>query len=494
MAAPSNRWQIISPTVHRWLGQATCAARYALAPITLRHRCRAASSHPEASTMTPRVAIVLGLVLTAASACVPNDPCDGDLPNGSAEMLTWWTASSEQEAVRALLELHNKLNPDSLVYSTTIQTSEDAAEALEGRFLVGAPPDTFQVNIGRALSKWLQDLLIADVSDARYGIDWNTFNSSLTENLNPNGGAAKYCVPINIHRNNTLFYNVKLLQERNIGPPSTLAELEAACDIFDREGITPILLPLATGSPNYWTLSLLAHESLLPAIGGADYYMKFWKGTLPDPFNKEGALAKSYARLVNWTRQGYIISKNVLWNIAVDEHFLGKDRDHQAAFVVMGDWAKGELDTRYQAGTDFGAAPFPPDMSTPGALDNQVFVFTADCFPLTIAGARKSSGGLRLLKTIASSDGQIAFSSKKGSLPALEVPESQLDTMQQKTYANFTSASTHRVLAVSGLQPRGALGDVDSAVFDMFTHTDDQRGLHFWELWYPQLRNHADAQ
>src|SRR3954470_11418341 len=81
--------------------------------------------------------------------------------------------------------------------------------------------------------------------------------------------------------------------------------------------------------------------------------------------------------------------------------------DGKAAFQLMGDWEAADLDAKKF--TDYAWFTFPGNGTT--------FQWLADSFVLP-KGAKNADGAKCWLKTVGSAEGQKAFNTKKGSIPA----------------------------------------------------------------------------
>lgn len=422
---------------------------------------------------------LLGTALNVAMmGCAPDDTCGPPMSGNAIELFTWWNSESEGTALRTLTTKHQELHPDVRFYPTAFKSADDARAGVEARFAAGYPLDSFQINVGTSLDSWVRDGTILEAIPNALSLNWSVFHQELVDAVSVGGNP--YCVPIDLHRLNTLFYNAKLLKELKLNVPRTLAELEEACVALAAANKTPIVLPLPREEETHWELSLLVHESLLPAMAGAKFYEDFWRG-MPRDAQAFAELNKVYQKVVVWKQQGWLVERDLKWDEVTRRHFLGPAE--QAAFYVMGDWAKGELESNgFIAGLDFGSVQFPGDETA--GRDTRVFVYTSDCFPLVrpkvIEGA---TAGIHFLETVASQDAQLAFSSRKGSLPALKIdqPDVDLDLLQRDTRNDFVASDTFRVLAISGLAPPTAYGDYSDALLHTLDDEDVDWGLRFWK-------------
>jgi ABC-type glycerol-3-phosphate transport system substrate-binding protein len=130
-------------------------------------------------------------------------------------------------------------------------------------------------------------------------------------------------------------------------------------------------------------------------------------------------------------------------------------KEGRSAATVMGDWANGVLADDLDDSVK--SVPFPGT--------EQLFVYTSDTFPLPI-GTEHPREAEALLDTIASPDAQIAFSEKKGSIPALSGIDGSLERWQIE--AGIAYDEGPRLLANSGyFQSYYPQGDLQTALVAM---------------------------
>ena len=405
----------------------------------------------------------------AAVACGSDDGAVDDSPSGTVEIFSWWTADGEKQALADVLAIHKQKYPNVTVDNLTERFRDAARDTLATKFLNGNPPDTFQANIGEDLMNWVK-VNGADAADANVGpIDGYVSRAMFGPLIAPDASArsidpyplieqitfdgALYAVPMGIHRINSLFFNIKLFEDLGIPVPTegmTLAGFNDLCAKI-RE-VRPDIAPLAVGDLHHWTVQELTFEIVLPAIAGADYYEEFWRGhrNATDPQIKE--TLDEVLLLSQYFNDGWY---DIDWPAA-----LALVKNKQAAMAAIGDWAKGYFEVNAMvADTDFGVIQFPGEP--------RIFVYTSDSFPLPIKDTPTHTLGAQLLQTFASTESQIAFSHRKGSIPARsdiilsDHPES-FDPMHLRTYQAYKDA--RRTLAVTGLLPGGLMTNLGKTV------------------------------
>ncbi|HMA93654.1 MAG TPA: ABC transporter substrate-binding protein [Polyangiaceae bacterium] len=413
------------------------------------------------------------MLAVGAGACADLPQCAPPREH-VVELFSWWVEPGEEEAVNDLIELHTSSQRargrPTWVNHTTVGSAAQASYYLwERRFpMLKLLPDVFQANVGKEL-RTHAGTLILPVNAALDTTPGSVFDSSVLEpaSVKP----YLYCVPLNIHRVNTLFFNRTALEKLGIdvNQLSTLAGFEQVCEAIKSQTQAA---PIAIGTrDSAWTLSALVHENILPADVSPDTYRSFWSrsgGTYD--WNK---LSPSYSRLIRWVRQ-WVNSDyaSVHWKTAAERLLLPDDDAHKAFFFVMGDWAHAEFKSagsRLKTRDVIDSVPFPgSDAATPPP-----FVYTADCLALPRTTLH-SGDGMELLKTAASPEGQLAFSNKKGSIPARldiskEAIKRELGDRGARARDQLESAmvSQKLLLAVSGYTTRDELNGLDEQLLLM---------------------------
>src|SRR3954471_1534913 len=89
--------------------------------------------------------VALGFLGTSAVAC-------GDRAAGASvsevEILHWWTAEGEKQAIDGLLGFFQSEHPTETIINTARTGSTAARRTIQERMIGGQPPDTFQANGG----------------------------------------------------------------------------------------------------------------------------------------------------------------------------------------------------------------------------------------------------------------------------------------------------------------------------------------------------------
>jgi len=322
------------------------------------------------------------------------------------EIFSWWVAPGEAEALQALVDTDKVQHPNDRIFNAAADTHDDAKALLATRLATNQPPDLFQQNahdISAFVAVNAGKLQTLNSFFTAQGLDTKVFPEVLS-NIKVNGDIM--AMPVNIHRENALFYNKAIFAAHNLTPPTTLAELMSVCATLKAAGITPI----ATGS-QAWILRIM-FNSLAMGSMGSDTFKTFMTTTTRDDVKFKAAI-DTFAQVLDNYVNVTDYSVDFGWTQAAD-----LVHDGRAAMFFHGDWAKGYyVQLGWSPGIDFGV------VGAPGA--SGIFWYGVDTFSLPV-GALHQAGALDFLQTIASEAGQIAFNKLKGSSPIFDVAHPEL--------------------------------------------------------------------
>ncbi len=282
------------------------------------------------------------------------------------EIFHWWTAPGEREAADAMFKAFHDKYPDIQIVENPVPGGGGVSHrvVLQSRIIAGIPPDTFQTLGGAELKNYVDSGALQPLDDL-----WKELNyasvipgplaKAVTVDVHP------YVVPLNMHIQNILYYNLKLFDELKITPPTTFDELLAACDTVKKAKADMVCLGL--GSKEKWG-DAFVFDSILLEDGGPEYYVKLFKGEIDvanDPIFA-GALEK-FKKLIPYINSDHA---GLTWDQSVALVGSGK-----AAMVIMGTWAIGAFTkgSNWQPGVDFGAVTFPQK-------PERILLFHPDCY------------------------------------------------------------------------------------------------------------------
>lgn len=397
-------------------------------------------------------AITVSAVLLGVAGCAA--PAG---PKARLEAYTWWKQLSEKNAFDALLKFYNGSHTDATAFNQESGTDADAVRGtLSARLLAGAPPSTFQANLGADLLRWaVVDKQDGTRSDSRVADLGPLFEqhqlakvlpARILEALRgPNG--APYGIPLNVHRLNLIYYNAASLANRD--PEHSFLNRDVLCppNLQSLAADAHLDVKIAVGTTDNFALVLFALESVLPAVAGPEVYERLFHGQA----DGDWPVVRRALHCVQYLSRSFVRDPGLNWAEA-----LSQVQNGAADFSVMGDWSNGELKADLALGT-VGVAPFPGSEKT--------FVFTSDTFSLPIAAPYYDQSEA-LLDSFISRDAQSRFSEFKGSFPA-RIDAEVRGELAQKSRDDFENDEVIKVLATSGLFPQYFPADLNARLAAM---------------------------
>ena len=340
---------------------------------------------------------------------------------GTVEVLHWWTSGGEAKAVGELKKAF-EAEGGTWIDSPIAGGGGDAAmTALRARVVAGNPPTAVQLK-GPGIQEWAAEGALRDVQDVATAENWDSvLPPALAEIMKYDG---KYvAAPVNIHRVDWLWANPEVLKKAGVAEmPTTWDEFNAAAEKIKAAGF----IPLAHGGQPWQDATVF--EDVVLGVGGADFYRKALV-ELDDTALRSDTMVAAFDELR--TLRGYVDPNfpGRDWNLATAMVMRG-----EAAFQIMGDWAKGEfLAAGKVPGKDFLCAP------TPG----NGFVLNSDSFTFfNVSGDENIAGQKVLASKIMSPEFQEIFNLAKGSIPArTDVPLDKFDVCAIRSLAAIKNNS-----------------------------------------------------
>jgi len=364
------------------------------------------------------------------------------------EVLHWWTSGGEARSV-AVLQEEFAANGGTWTDMPVAGGGGDAAmTALRARVLSGNAPTAVQLK-GPAIQEWYAEGVLADISAVAEAEDWDSLlPDSIAGHMKCEG---TWCAaPVNVHRVDWIWANAEILEANGIAMPTTWDEFNAAAEKLQAEGI----IPLAHGGQAWQDATVF--EAVVLGIGGPEFYQQALVDLDPDALTSDTMIAVfDQMRIM----RGY-----------VDDNFSGRDwnlatamvMNGEAAFQIMGDWAKGEfLAAGQEPGTDFLCA------STPG----DGYLYNVDSFAMfDVSGEDKQAGQALLAELIMGPNFQEVFNLNKGSIPArTDVALTDFDSCAQTSAADMASTSESGSLLPSYAHGMALFGAQSGAITDVVT-------------------------
>jgi len=364
------------------------------------------------------------------------------------EVTHWWTSPGESAALREIAQQFENHTGHKWIDGAIAGSGDTARPVMVSRILGGDPMAATQFNHGLQAREMIEEGLMLDITEVAQSNGWH-------EKLNPSWlidsctvEGRVYCAPLNLHGQTWLWTSLHASQTAGIVPITNWEELKAAAPKLREAGI----LPLAVAGTPSWTMSVF--YALLEGIGGAELYNNVLQqrdaATLQGP-----ALQKIFEELAIARELSKGTNVND-WNLATAKVING-----QAAAQIMGDWAISEFEVAGKvAGTDYDCfVGLSSDAALMGGGD-------AIYFPRN-RSKEVTAAQQELAQLILTPQLQLAFNSKKGSMPIINgIDLSNAPVCMQK---GLQTLSQGRVIpAPEAMISPNAAGEIGDLVFQFF--------------------------
>jgi glucose/mannose transport system substrate-binding protein len=389
-----NRWtKILSLLAALALVLVACGQPSATAPAA-----EAPADQPTAAPAAEQpTAAPAATEAPAAEAPAATTAPAGDA-TGQLEIFSWWTNGGEATGLEKMYEIYRAQNGGVEIINATVAggAGTNAKTVLKTRLQGGQPPDSWQVHAGKELTSYVDagqmEPLTAFFEEQGFN---DVMPPLLLEQITYQGEI--WSVPVNIHRSNVLWYNIKVFEDNGLEPPTTIEEFFTVAEALQGAGITP----LAVGGKDKFETPHLFESVLLATFGPEEYATLFQEGAdWSDPRIQEAA--ETAARMLEYSNAD---RSSLGWADAMQLVL-----DGSAGMTIMGDWAHGyALSKGLQPNVDYGYVAAP---GTEG-----VFMWLSDSFGLA-KGAPNPENARAWLAICGSKEGQDAFNPAKGSIPA----------------------------------------------------------------------------
>jgi glucose/mannose transport system substrate-binding protein len=367
------------------------------------------------------------------------------------ELMSWWRMPGEVGALQALVGLHLTVHPDARVFNAVTDRAEIFQQTLAQRLTDRDPPDLTQMNLREIReARWrFPDAFepLDGLFDA-LGLRQIVFPEVIAGSI---AGGHILAMPVNVHRENVLFYNKAIFAAHHVVPPTTVAELVALCRAFKAAGVTP----LATAHQG-WILRIMFNAIAAGQMGGTAF-RDYFAGTSATGLPRLREALSIFSDLIQNDGNADAGEEGFNWTNAAQTLYNG-----DAAMFLHGDWAKAYLvHLGWRPDIDFGV------VAAPGTSD--MFLYVIDSFAIP-KGAANLRGAQDFLTTATSPAGQVAFNSVKGSSPIRpDVQRLALDPLGQTTlfdleHARIRMPSPNSTGLDKALARFVADGDADAAL------------------------------
>jgi glucose/mannose transport system substrate-binding protein len=262
------------------------------------------------------------------------------------QVLHWWTSASERRAADLLAA---RLAADGIRWRDAAipgGAGQGVGKVLRSRVLAGDAPEVTQM-IGTTIAEWAGIGVLLELDEVAAVGQWGQVLFPTVHQLVQHRDHV-VAAPLGIHRVNLLFVNRRLFDRHRLTLPRNWEEWVATASVLQAAGVTPLAL-----SSEPWQVATL-FEGLVLASGGQTLHRQLFVQHEPraaaDPRVLEAL--QRLRTLKSWAAAP--VSERP-WTIALQQLQRG-----DAAMMVMGDWAKGELSTAgWTVGEHFHCLPVP---------------------------------------------------------------------------------------------------------------------------------------
>jgi len=352
---------------------------------------------------------------------------DGD-DEDELEIVHWWTAGGEQDAIEALIDGFEEEYPDVPVSNNPAPGGAGSAldTEIQSRVLNENPPSTFQIWPGKAMDTYTESDVLADIGDSVWDSEMEDAYLDGVKELAKDDDGNYVAVPLNIHRLNNLFYNVEVLESAGIDP----SELSSPADLLDAmETIASDTdaTPMAHQTQAPWS-TIQLWENVLIGMEGVDTYLDVLDGNVSA---NETAVRDALQMVADYSEYFNEDAGSVAWDQANTGVIQGN-----AAFLHQGDWAAGQYKSAedFEFESDWNYVPFPGTA--------EVYHVVTDSFVMPEPNPSPDATE-QWLSYCGSVAGQEAFNPIKGSIPPrTDVPDDEFGpflTAQREDFNNSTA-------------------------------------------------------
>jgi glucose/mannose transport system substrate-binding protein len=345
-------------------------------------------------------AVVGAVGLLAVSACGnSNDSGSGNSASKDVTVFTWWADGGEKAGLDGLVSVFGTECKDYKFVNSAVAggAGANAKQVLANDLQAKNPPSTFQAHAGAELGDYINAGQVDDVSAlyTEFGLD-KAFPKNLLDNLTVDGKI--YSVPANVHRANEVWANPAVLKKANIDATKAPASVDAWIADMEKLKAAGVKTPLATSKG---FAEEMVMEAVLLAELGPDKFTGLWNGKTDMAGADVTAALEKFKKVLSFSN---VDREAIDWPDALS--YMNKG---QAGYTLMGDWVAAQ---QLSDKVPDSAYTYWPAPGTEGS-----FQYLADSFTLP-TGGKTPEGAKCWLKVVGSAEGQKAFNTKKGSIPA----------------------------------------------------------------------------
>ena len=304
-------------------------------------------------------AMAMSVMMALSLAACGGGSGDGSSSGGSSgsgdsdKTITFWNVGTEGVDLgtyEMIIEKFNENNEDGWTIENVPTQNDKYKEKLVIAMSSGECPDMYTSWSGGPMNEYIDSGYAQPLDDLyeEYGLK-DIYMAGAIEQASYNGHI--YAVPVKNISIAGIYYNKDLFDQYGVEVPTTLAELEAACDTFLENGITPFTLANSTK----WTGSMY-FMNLAARYGGLEPFQNAVAGT--GSFTDE-CFIQAGEKIQEWVNAGYFPDGV---NSLSEDDGQAKQLMYQetAGMLLCGSWYTGTFATDseefYQK---IGWFPFP---------------------------------------------------------------------------------------------------------------------------------------
>ncbi|UGQ44848.1 ABC transporter substrate-binding protein [Massilia endophytica] len=361
-------------------------------------------------------AALLGLACAAPLPALPST----ESHDASLQVLHWWTSAGERRAAKILA---TRLGEEGIEWKDNAVPGGaglGAGKVLKSRVLAGDSPGATQI-IGVSVGEWAELGLLRGFDSVAAAGNWNRVLFPTVYSLVQHHGHV-VAAPLGIHRINTLFYNRKLFTRLQLSPPSNWAEFEQVSRKLRAAGVAPLMQ-----SSEPWQVATL-FENLVLAESGPEYYRDLFVRLSPQAASDK-RLREALFRLRGM--KGWMAPLEELsWPDAV-RRFSRRE----AAMLVMGDWAKAELNEwGFATDDEFSCAPMPGTA--------KLHLYSVDTLAMLGTDSSRMAAQEKLAKLVVTPAVQQQFNAAKGAVSVRrDADPTGMDSCARDSWTTFAGGA-----------------------------------------------------
>ena len=341
-------------------------------------------------------ALIFATLMGVACGCGGNPEVRNEV-----EVFSWWTSGSEAAALESVFEHFRAQYPETGIINASVAGGGGSAArpVLQTRLVGGNPPDTWQTHHGtEVMGQYVMPGYTESLHDLYEAEGWyEVFPDELLQTVSKDG--EPHLVVLNLHRSNTLWFNLPLIQRHGIeiGEELSHEELFAIATQLREAGVDALCM----GDAGIWATGIMFENTLVGVIG-PERYRGLWDGRTSFTDEDVRRAIATYGRLLDYLNADHAA---LSWDQAAAKLARG-----ECAFYSMGDWVYGELRrTGLEDSVDFGWVAHPGSEGT--------YLLVSDGFTLA-KGAPNPAATADMLRVMGQRVVQEDFNLIKGAICA----------------------------------------------------------------------------